>query len=63
VFGVQIPTSCPNVDSNILVPKNTWGDETAYEAQAKKLGKLFNENFEKYKKESSDAIINAGPKV
>src|SRR6056297_353517 len=63
VFGVQIPTSCPNVDSDILVPKNTWDDDSAYEAQAKELGKLFNDNFEKYKKESSYAIINAGPKV
>lgn len=63
VFGVQIPKSCPNVDSNILVPKNTWDDTSAYEEQAKKLGKLFNENFEKYKEGSSDAIINAGPKV
>ncbi len=63
VFGVQIPTSCPNVDSNILVPRNSWEDPAAYDAQAKKLGKLFNDNFEKYKEGSSVEIINAGPKV
>ncbi len=63
VFGVEIPTECPNVDSEILLPRNTWEDGEAYDAQAKKLGRLFNKNFEKYKEESSDEIINAGPNV
>lgn len=63
VFGVQIPTTCPNVDPSVLQPKKQWSDEAEYDAQAKKLGNLFKANFEKYKAESSDAIINAGPKV
>ncbi|MGM0745223.1 MAG: phosphoenolpyruvate carboxykinase (ATP) [Bacteroidota bacterium] len=63
VFGVQIPKECPNVPSEILVPKNTWNDPSAYDAQAKKLGSLFNKNFEKYKADSSMEIIKAGPKV
>lgn len=61
VFGVEIPTACPNVDSKILVPRNTWSDPSAYDQQAKKLGGLFNKNFEKYKKESNNEIIQAGP--
>ena len=63
VFGVEIPKTCPNVPSEILVPKNTWDDPAAYDKQAQKLGGLFNKNFEKYKADSSDAIINAGPNV
>jgi len=63
VFGVQIPKECPNVPSEILIPKNTWNDPSAYDAQAKKLGSLFNKNFEKYKADSSTAIIKAGPNV
>jgi len=63
VFGVKIPKECPNVPSEILIPKNTWNDPSAYDEQAKKLGSLFNKNFEKYKADSSDEIINAGPKV
>ncbi len=63
VFGVQIPKSCPDVSSEILIPKKTWDDTDAYDAQAKKLGSLFNKNFEKYKAESSMEIIKAGPNV
>ncbi|MCB0192447.1 MAG: phosphoenolpyruvate carboxykinase (ATP) [Anaerolineae bacterium] len=63
IFGVGVPTSCPNVPSEVLTPKNTWADKAAYDKQAVKLANLFIQNFEKYKEGSSDAIINAGPKV
>ena len=63
VFGFEIPTSCPNVSSEILLPRKSWGDPAAYDEQAKKLGGLFSKNFEKYKKESSEDIIKAGPKI
>ena len=63
IFGLAIPTSCPNVPDEVLIPKNTWNDEAAYNAQAHKLANLFIKNFEKYKAGSSDAIINAGPKL
>ena len=63
VFGFEIPTSCPGVSSDILIPRKSWSDPDAYDAQAKKLGGLFSKNFEKYKAESSDAIISAGPRV
>ena len=63
VFGFEIPTSCPNVSSEILLPRKSWGDPAAYDEQAKKLGGLFSKNFEKYKKESSEEIIKAGPKI
>lgn len=63
VFGIEIPTTCPDVPSEILIPRKAWKDASAYDAQAAKLGGLFNKNFEKYKAESSDAIIGAGPKV
>lgn len=62
IFGLAIPKSCPHVPSNILSPKNTWADATAYDNQAQKLARLFKENFEQYKEGSSQAIINAGPK-
>jgi phosphoenolpyruvate carboxykinase (ATP) len=63
VFGMDIPTTCEGVDSKILVPKNAWSDSNAYTEQAKKLGVLFNENFKKYEDQSSEEIVNAGPKV
>ncbi|REL24267.1 phosphoenolpyruvate carboxykinase (ATP) [Rhodohalobacter sp. SW132] len=63
VFGFEIPTECPDVKSDILIPKNTWDDVDAYNKQAEKLGNLFTKNFEKFEKESSEEIINAGPNV
>ncbi|MDM8527303.1 phosphoenolpyruvate carboxykinase (ATP) [Anaerolineales bacterium HSG24] len=63
LFGLAVPTSCPNVPAEILIPKNTWTDGDAYEEQALKLAQLFTDNFEKYKEGSSDAIVNAGPKL
>src|SRR6056297_224019 len=62
-FGFSIPRSCEGVDSKILVPRNAWGDKNAYDEQAKKLGGLFNNNFKKYKDESSEEILKAGPNV
>ena len=63
VFNLEIPTSCPDVNPEILIPRNTWADSEAYDKQAEKLGKLFTNNFKKYEKESSEEIINAGPKI
>ncbi|MCP4418893.1 MAG: phosphoenolpyruvate carboxykinase (ATP) [Chloroflexi bacterium] len=63
VFGLAVPTSCPNVPSELLIPKNTWADDVAFDKQVRKLADLFNKNFEQYKEGSSDAIINAGPNL
>ena len=61
VFNLMIPTTCPDVPSEILNPKNTWKDKNAYDEQAKKLAKMFVENFNEYSEGTSEAIKNAGP--
>lgn len=48
VFGLHVPTSCPNVPSDLLHPRGTWEDKTAYDAQASKLKGMFDENFKKF---------------
>ena len=47
VFKVQIPSSCPGVDANLLTPKNTWQDKKAFDETAAKLAAQFREYFEK----------------
>jgi len=62
IFGLAVPTSCPNVPDELLIPKNTWANTSDYDSQAKKLAELFNNNFEEFKEGCSQAIIDAGPK-
>ena len=63
VFGLQVPTTCANVPEEILIPKNTWANQGAFDATAAKLAQLFVENFKKFESDASDAIKAAGPKV
>ncbi|QQE75175.1 phosphoenolpyruvate carboxykinase (ATP) [Brevibacillus composti] len=62
IFGVQVPTSCPNVPSDVLLPRNTWADPDAYDKQARDLASRFIENFQKKFPNATD-IAAAGPKV
>ncbi|MES1911430.1 MAG: hypothetical protein MHM6MM_003858 [Cercozoa sp. M6MM] len=63
VMKLQVPTEVPEVDSSILMPRNTWASGEAYDAQLLKLAKMFDSNFDKYRAGSSEAIINAGPEL
>ncbi len=63
VFGMAIPTICPNVPSEILNPRNTWTDKTAYDAKAKYLAEAFIKNFEKYANGVSKEVLDAAPKA
>ena len=63
VFGLAMPATCPDVDSTILNPKNTWLDKEAYDRKANELASKFVHNFEKYQEFASDAILSAAPKV
>jgi phosphoenolpyruvate carboxykinase (ATP) len=63
VFGFEVPTECPGVPNEMLIPRNTWDDMEAYDQTAQKLAGLFNEHFEQYKAGTSEAIVEAGPLV
>jgi phosphoenolpyruvate carboxykinase (ATP) len=60
-FGFDIVAECPEVPSDILVPRNTWADKTAYDAAAKKLAGLFQNNFNTYEAGASAEVKAAGP--
>ena len=62
VFGFDVVTECPGVPSELLQPRETWADKSAYDASAKKLAELFNENFKKYEK-GVDAEVKAASPV
>ncbi len=48
VFGFEIPKQLTGVDSQILKPRNSWNDPTAYDEARKKLAGMFIDNFEVY---------------
>lgn len=60
-FGVHVPTSCPDVPSEVLKPRNTWKNKNAYDEKARCLAKLFNENFEQFASGVSDEVKASGP--
>jgi len=48
VFGLHVPTSCPDVPSEVLQPRQTWSDPAAYDAKANELKAMFDANYAKF---------------
>ena len=63
VFGMMMPKECPGVPAEVLNPRNTWADATAYDAKAKELAGLFIKNFEKYASGVEAEVLAAAPKA
>jgi phosphoenolpyruvate carboxykinase (ATP) len=63
VFGVNMPTSCPNVPNEILNPRNTWADKAAYDKKANELAEAFNKNFSKFSDFANEELLAGAPKV
>jgi len=47
LFHLNIPKTCPNVPSEILVPSNTWTNKEDYRKMAEKLADEFSKAFDK----------------
>ncbi|MBT5354081.1 MAG: phosphoenolpyruvate carboxykinase (ATP) [Flavobacteriales bacterium] len=62
VFGLKMPTSCPNVPSEILSPKNTWENKEKYDNKANELSDAFNKNFSQFAEFANEEILDAAPK-
>lgn len=61
VFGLQMPVHCPNVPDEVLNPKATWEDKTAYDKKALELANSFKTNFKKFEEYANDEIMAGGP--
>jgi phosphoenolpyruvate carboxykinase (ATP) len=61
IFGLEIVTACPGVQSEVLVPERTWADSAAYAATARKLAGLFRTNFKNYESGVGAEVVRAGP--
>ncbi|MGI6006465.1 MAG: phosphoenolpyruvate carboxykinase (ATP) [Ruminococcus sp.] len=64
IFGFEVPTELPGVDTNILDPRNTYADASEWDAKAKDLAERFIKNFVKYQgNEAGKALVSAGPQL
>jgi phosphoenolpyruvate carboxykinase (ATP) len=62
-FGFAVPTAVDGVDTAILDPRSTWANKAAYDEQAKKLVKMFIDNFAKFESHVDAGVLGAAPKV
>jgi len=60
-FKISVPEQCPNVPSEVLNPKKTWGDPEEYDQQARKLVARFEDNFKQFEGQIPSEISEAGP--
>ncbi|KUG25201.1 phosphoenolpyruvate carboxykinase [hydrocarbon metagenome] len=61
IFGLNVPNEVPNVPVEVLNPKNTWDDKGKYNESAKKLAKMFHDNFKDFEEYVNDKVKNSGP--
>jgi phosphoenolpyruvate carboxykinase (ATP) len=62
-FGFAVPTSVPGVEPHLLNPMKTWKDKPAFDATARRLVGMFQENFQKYENDVDADIRAAAPEV
>ena len=60
-LNLEFPVTIPGVADEDIDPKASWGDDDAYEEQAKKQASLFKGNIEKF--DVSNDIVAAGPQL
>ena len=63
VFGLEVPLQVPGVPDALLLPRGTWSDGAAYDAQASRLSQMFRENFAQFSDHVHAAVRDAGPKT
>lgn len=62
-FGFAVPTSVPGVDAKLLNPIETWKDNAEFDATARSLVKMFQDNFVKFEPQVDADVRKAAPEV
>ena len=61
IFGFEVPTHVPGVETHLLDPRSTWHDPDAYDRKARELAQLFRDNFARFA-DMDDHVAAAGPR-
>jgi phosphoenolpyruvate carboxykinase (ATP) len=60
IFGLDVPAECPGVPADILSPRGTWSDKSAYDQKARELVALFEKNFAQFEQAVPAEVRAAG---
>ncbi len=63
VFGFQVPLTAHGVDGRLLDPRSTWRDPAAYDETARKLARMFHDNFVAFVDTAGADVVAAGPRI
>jgi phosphoenolpyruvate carboxykinase (ATP) len=63
VLNLDIPTTCPGVPAEVLTPRSTWPSGEEYDAAAKKLARMFADNFKTFEAGAGVQVVAAGPRA
>ncbi len=62
-FRLLVPEAVPGVPSEVLKPRDTWPDPHAYDEQARRLARMFAQNFDRFAAQVPPEVRAAGPVV
>jgi phosphoenolpyruvate carboxykinase (ATP) len=63
LFGFTVPTSCPDVPSDVFYPAQAWPSEQQYWNKYTQLARRFVDNFRKTAPDAPPEIAAAGPRL
>ena len=63
IFNFEVPVELPGVEKDVCNPRESWEDKSAYDVQAKKLAKMFQENYLQYTGDGVEDYSMHGPKM
>ena len=58
-----MPTAAPGIDSNLLNPFKTWKDKAEFDSTARRLVRMFQENFATFEGHVDADVKAAAPEV
>ncbi len=59
-FGLLVPDDCPDVPADVLQPRNTWQDKSAYDSTAGDLRGRFEDNFKQFEPYVEESVKKVG---
>ena len=60
-FHLAIPAEVPGVPTEVLNPRDAWQDKAAYDETAKKLARMFRDNFKRFEAGVDQSVTDSMP--